>query len=480
MTTNTPATRQAVVPPELLLDFLYKATKELEELTIDVADDSVPPSRGDIRHLLLQRQHDVLNQVVDEFNNNNRSGDDSILSASDVQNKLKVFATKTEAATTDYTMEADIDVDKAANQIVAAAVQKASEALNEAARLAYCQLVLYSGYLQELKQQQNHQHHSHHHSLQLLKKSGGMVRDDILELCGLCTTVLRLPLVQRHLEEPGHGTPLFHAQLLQQLQGESTLAAAAAATTAGFTSIFPHERLERIQRIFLQMMGYHADYGTAEIKRIFYSNADNEFTRDEQVMQVFTTMMTQIQSALSQATAKISAHNFSDCDQGGCTRIVAVDYSEHEIDARTGEVIATTTMKSDGVDTPAVQTMEEHGVADNNTQALRTAAVAAARLQQEILAQILSLPEAERQEELDRAQRVSERVVNKVLQIAPGPGRVAFFQALDADTQRRLALHKLWETHVTSKSSSSSSSSNNHSNDNGPTKIRYAPGFAPE
>jgi thiol-disulfide isomerase/thioredoxin len=511
-TTTRPTTTMEVVPPELLLDFIYKATKDLEELTIGGFPDASSSSdqharhyfsRGDIRQLLLHRQHVILNQVVDEFNNNNSTdisrndNDDSSstkLSAADVQNALKAFAVSR--------IDNDDDDDKDDNdqqtnqQISRTTVQKASKALNEAARLCYCRLVLFSGCLQKFQWPKNsHQQRQEQQHSSSLRKSGGMSRDDLLELCGLCTTVLRLPLVQRHLQEPGHGTPLFDAQQLQRALGffgSRDLQGTAAAVAAPlFTSIFPHERLEHIQRVFLQMIGYDADYGTAEIKRIFYNanSNDNEFTRDPQVMQVFGEMMTQIQISLSQATARISQYNFSDHDQGGCTRIVAVDYSEHEIDARTGEVISS---EASIDDTPAVQAMEEHvvDIADNDNcdmrrhcqeqQALRTAAVATARLQQEILAQVLSLPEAERQDQLDRAKQVSDEVVNQVLLIAPGPGRVEFFQSLDAGTQRLLALHKLWETHVTSKHQASNSNTKCTGGSASAAKIRYATGFAPE
>jgi hypothetical protein len=234
------------------------------------------------------------------------------------------------------------------------------------------------------------------------------------------------------------------------------------------------------------MMGYHADYATAEIKRIFYNNdnnADHEFTNDDQVMQALHDMMSQIKSALTKATIKISEQHFlyhSDYDQGGSTRIVAVDYSEHEIDAQTGQVISTTTTTSkNGGDNDKFSAAAPKGQAmelqeQQQQQALRTAAVAAAKLQQEILARVLSLPELEREEELLKAKQVSERIVQQVLEMAPGPGRVEFLRSLDSNTQRLLALHKLWETHVTSKSKAS------NNNNCSPTKIRYAPGFAPD
>jgi len=69
----------------------------------------------------------------------------------------------------------------------------------------------------------------------------------------------------------------------------------------------------------------------------------------------------------------------------------------------------------------------------------------AAALQQNILAELLSLSEGERADALKEAKTAHDEFLTKALATPMGPERVAFMQNLDPMLQRKLIMHKMWE-----------------------------------
>ena len=65
----------------------------------------------------------------------------------------------------------------------------------------------------------------------------------------------------------------------------------------------------------------------------------------------------------------------------------------------------------------------------------------AAVLQQEILGELLSLPEHERNNKLEEAEHVSQDFMQQVQTLPPGPERIEFLRSVDAPTSRLLAMH---------------------------------------
>jgi hypothetical protein len=239
-----------------------------------------------------------------------------------------------------------------------------------------------------------------------------MQRDEILEFFGLCNGAVQLDNVKEHLRS---GNPFF-SDLPLVLS----------------PSIFPQKRVEQLQRLMLQAVGYHADHGTQEIKRIFFdpnihnnNNQNNEFTNDNELAQQFGKLVVNMNAALNTASLEAShAQHFSDQEQGGVTRVVSVEHSELDAD---GTTINT-------ADPPNLQHQQQRVLMARQ----------AAALQQDILQELLGMEESARAIKLQQAKEASEDFMKRAQGVPPGPERVAFLRAMDPATQRLLATHKLW------------------------------------
>jgi hypothetical protein len=415
MMATTTATPE--VPLSVLLDFFRSATKALEECTI--AD---PKTLSDLRMVILTQQKQCLEHIVDVYNDDKESPT-SPLTVQIMQHALKDLPSKKEQQELDPT------------------VQKAMDEMDDGARLSFTRLVLLSECLKEHADVIDQ-------SLSLLKTSGSMQRSDILEFCGLCNAAIRLSNVQKHLQS---GAPLFEDNNTLQEEGSSKI-------------FFPQKRLEMIQRMFLKATGYDPDHGTAEIQRIFFSahngssgNTDNtaEFSVDPELMEVFTNMASAMNVALTNATIQ-ATHNtfFSDQDQGGVTRVVAVNYSEKIIDQATGQEVAASEdiVNSSSDAAPLTQTMDTEDKPKSPSQEQLEAqqraelrvAREAATLQQEILGELLNMRDEERDAKLKLAKQEADKFIQQAMLIPPGPERVSFLRSVDSETQKLMAMHKLW------------------------------------
>ena len=133
-----------------------------------------------------------------------------------------------------------------------------------------------------------------------------MARKHLMELFALCQAAVKLPCVQNHVAK---GTPLFAI-----LNDNDSLPANNTQSTA------PQERLQHVQRLFLMELGYDADFGTQEIQRIFVEQQSETMSNDPELFQTFMDTVAAMNATISQACLS----QFSDVDQGGVTRVVAV------------------------------------------------------------------------------------------------------------------------------------------------------------
>ena len=370
-----------MVPTELLQRFLQSCTRELDECSLHSAQPI-----ASIRKHVLQQQRACLARVLETYQTSDFSVDQ-------VQAVLRELGTSSSSSS----------------------LQKDLDAMDEAARQSVCRLVLYS---------QCHADEDMHASL---ISSGVMERSDILEFCGLCQTAVRLEIVQKHLCD---GSPLFDDS------DDSGTDSASEAT------IFPQKRLETIQRHFLRALGYDPDHGTREIQRIFFSGQQSEYADDEMLMETFRTLVSTMNSALTNATLHAQQRAFSDQDDGGVTRVVSVNYSEKLVDAASGEDVVEAAVPS------GQQRMEQQ--AEAQQQARLSVAREAAALQQEMLGELLALRDEERESKLAHAKQVTNDALRQAMELPAGAERIVFLRSMDAETQRLMAMHKLWEGVVAS------------------------------
>jgi hypothetical protein len=261
---------------------------------------------------------------------------------------------------------------------------------------------------------------------------------------------------------------------------------------------FPQERLQYIQRSFLRAIGYDPDYGTKLIQEMFYTTSSSpyhakstgiEYSIDTNVEATFRNMELLMEQTLQDITRNITNETFmrnpqstaiSDPCDDGVTRVVAVSYSEKYIDPQTGQEITSiqhdhddhrtsnnevslsgapqslTMMKDDDNDdtpmmtstttvTNTATTSASATIASNIGRNDETWELQKAQLEQEILAELLSL----RDEERDRRLRIISSVVEKIMdhiQTIPKPqDRITYLTNLDYKSQRCLATKKIWD-----------------------------------
>jgi hypothetical protein len=134
--------------------------------------------------------------------------------------------------------------------------------------------------------------------------------------------------------------------------------------------------------------------------------------------------------------------SLSDHDQGGFTRVVSVSYSEKLIDSTTGAEISENEGDVAGESTmplpPSPQRM------DNGKETRGAMAHQTARLQQEILGELLTMSEEDREARLEQARHLEADVLRQVAQLDDPADRVTYLRDLDDKTHRLLLMGKIW------------------------------------
>jgi hypothetical protein len=242
-----------------------------------------------------------------------------------------------------------------------------------------------------------------------------MIRSDLVEYAGLCNGVVRLTNVKKHLRD---GSRLF-----DDLSSETPM------------PIFPQKRLERIQEQLLRAIGFDVDYGKKEIHRYFFPKTGESI--DPELAHVLNQLSSNMSVAIMDASLESAA--LSDQDEGGVTRVISVTYSEKIVSPDGRELSATGAPTQESI----VEQTEEQQLAQ-----LRMARQAAS-LEQSIRSELLSLPEDDRQTQIELARNAHEDFIRRAMEIPAGPERISFLTSMDSDTQRLLVMHKIWTNVLT-------------------------------
>ena len=363
------STTSSAVPSALLIAFLEAATKALDECQLSGREDLQDPlSLSDLRKQMLQTQMTCLHQVVS-------------------------------ASTLDATAAATVSVEDVQHALRNLPPDVSDQAMNEAARRAFCRLVLHQECLWEERDNGRH-----------LIRSGKIDRSALLEFMALCNTAIKLPEASSHLAT---GAPLFGIQ--------GTLAAPR----------FASKRMERIQHMLMTAVGYDPAFGTEEIKRIFFTpKTPNEFTGDREIEEQFGQLLSSMHVAITNASLEES--HLSDTDEGGVTRVVSVTYSEKVVPPDQVH-------EGQSIGAPRLQETAR----EEQNQDLRIARDAAA-LQQSILGQLLAMDEGDRHEALQLAKEANDAFMKRLMDLPVGPERIDFMRSMDSKTQQQLLMHKIW------------------------------------
>jgi hypothetical protein len=390
-----------MVPEDLILRFFEAATAALEQMECTSAieeESSLGPnlSLSDCRRCVLEKQKSVLLQTVKTYNRQHRLS----ITVEHAQDYLAGL-NRTNDSTT---------------------ISDAVASMEESARLAVCRLVLYS---------ETHWKDEAHRALQT---EGTLERSKILDFIALCQTSIRLPSVQKHLAD---GSPLF-----EDIPAISSIASASHTPVEKEPTAmkFPQARLERIQRYLSKAVGWDPEFTSSELRRLFFLQPDaGENANDTEIMNRFQQLILQMNDVVTTASLQASTSQMSDMDEGGVTRVVSVQCSEVSI---------ANTRDSDGMSSstavaPARLTIDPHLTEEEQKRQIRIASEAT-RLQQEIVAEVLSMTEEQRNRQLDEAKLASEEFLKNTLALPPGRERIAYLQSVDPRTSRLLAIHKLW------------------------------------
>jgi hypothetical protein len=301
-----------------------------------------------------------------------------------------------------------------------------------------------------------------------------MKSSEVLEFCGLCSTAIRISDVIRYIQ---YGTPIFPNTLMDHHDDgiETSQTNGRHKTTSSSSSPhfeFPQQRLQHIQRLLLRAIGYDPDYGTQLIQEMFYDNRSNSLELDAHVVSTFRNMEQCMEQTLMDITNNITKETFygqsqtnieNDNDCEDVTRIVAVTYSEKYIDANTGQEIMTIPYEDHGEDwNGAPQSLVM--INDDTLKLTTTTGLderisatkpmihsheelvqKAALLQQEILGELLSMREEEREMKLIRVNAIVQNVMDHVSTLTQPNDRMLYLTHLDADTQRCMAMKKIWD-----------------------------------
>lgn len=362
------------IPSSLLIRFFQEATKAMT----DYESSSCVCSLSTRRKELLELQLKCLARVVEDNDN------DDTFTVEQVQLALKELGT---------------------SETIDDSVHQAMNDMNEAARLAFCRLVLHDECQWDADDDNNNK------SLRNLNNGDTpMSRADLVEYAGLVNGVVRLPNVQQHLRD---ASPLFED---------------APQRTAA--SIFCQKRLERIQQLLLRAVGYEIEFGKTEIERYYHGNE----TLDAELVQILNQLSSNMTVAIMNAETDSTTKALTDRDQGGVTRVVSVSYSEKILSPDGREISSTAA--------PTQESMQEHN-ADEQLSQLKMAQQAAS-LEQSILDGLMSLSEEDRGAKLEMAREAHEDFVARAMGIPAGPERIAFLTSVAPEKQQLLLIHKLW------------------------------------
>jgi hypothetical protein len=407
-----------VVPDDLILSFFKDASSKL--LTMNVEDEMKALSlqgedekdggycRKEVlsvcRRHILDLQQGVLKQVVENYSTKQQrqhEHDSFTITMSQARKRLGGLS-----------LEHHLSQE----------LRQAMDGMNEAARLALCKLVLFTEESHFITKTTNTRTRTD------LQTSGDLDRTNLLEYFGLCLSALKLHCVKKFMV---HGGSLFEG-----LPPPTPL------SSNPDQFLFPQTRLEYVQQLLAKSMGWDPEFLTSYLRRIFVEKDDSiELVHDHEVSTIFEQLVQQMGFTIRAASLEMSnlqhTQLLSDLDKGGNTRVVCVQYSEFEI---TPDGYQERSVSSP----PGRQSTLDAQLTEEEQKSQIRLASEAAILQQEILGELLSMQEHERNDCLQEAKEVSEDVMKRALALSPGRDRIEFLRSVDPHTSRQLARHKLW------------------------------------
>jgi hypothetical protein len=412
--------RTTTAPQHVLLSFLTKATKAMQSCRVDV-----PLDLSECRSLLLDLQRSCLDQVVNEHNE--KQSREDYLTREQVQEALGNLSSQRPGGGGEP------------NSLLGDAVST----MNATARLAFARLVLQSECLRTSTHSLNLNNIESNSSGEAKTerkeplKTSRMTRSEILEFCGLCRAAVRLESVHAHLKDAQQ--PLFQYDLAAPVKDGNS----SNKQTPTPASIPPIKRVENLQRLLLQAIGYDADMGMAELARQVQMEGNDDVELVQTIRETTSTMMETLLKKVVNSTEEL----LSDHDQGGVTRIVSVQHSETILQVDQGEDGHSNTVRALGK-APVPQSMHS----DNERNPLRESAPSlqlqmakeAAALRESLAQELNSLDPQERRALLQRAEQALHDFQQRAMQLPAGAERIQFMRSMDKETQKLLAMHRIW------------------------------------
>jgi hypothetical protein len=469
------------VPPELLISFFQEAKERLGDYVYDPTsnDDNnnhngyIPIPLKEHQGSILNEQLIALNKVVDGYNNtrtNSTTAEE--VTVQNVQDSLRLLGSIANNADNNTDNNADNDTESMSTN---EKLKKAMKEMNDTARMAFCKSILASEYFwyQQQKKLQEQQEQEQQHGQQeqeddnsgnaemammidynkvkrnLYSNNGdgshhGMVRQTILEFCGLCTTAIKIPQVITYIQT-GKMSFFNDDKIVDndsEANNDNNDVNDKKDTNVDSTTS-PQQRISHLQQMILCALDYEPSYGAQEIQKRMVlamntsSNGDDDANKE--LKEAFATFSFTIQETTKEAmniNLKQHSTTLSDKKEGGVTRVVAVNYSEREI-RNDGH------LSSGNGEAPLNQRMEEQ---DEETQREQLQmAQKAAQLQKSILDELLGMHEEQRKVCLLDAKNAHEGFLKEAMAL-PASDRVVFMQNISTELQKKLLMYKLWES----------------------------------
>lgn len=396
------------VPDNLLLSFFRESSTRLLEIDPEKAVETATENSRDesfldlsgCRRCVLDQQRIALREVTAKFQKEN--GDSSVLSVDQVQERLAGLPSE---------------------QDLSPELKVAMEDMNDAARVGLCKLVLY-----------NEEKFGSATSSRILQDEGQLERTKMMEYFVLCRSALKLEDVANFMSMTG-GDLVFETQ-----RGDSS----SKDSNKPSTLMFPQSRLEHVQRLLAKAMGWNPVFVTSELRKIFVikpEDIDYDYY-DSEVMVLFEQLVEEMKSAIQTASLRVQSRQdtqlFNDLGKGGNTKVVSVQYSEFDVDQHGNKI------KSEN-NAPQMRMDERQELSTEEQKRQLRMASQAAVLQQSILGELLSMAEDQRNDVLKDAAEESQKFMKECMALPMGQERINFLRSIDAETSRKLAMHKLWE-----------------------------------
>ena len=403
----------APVPPSLLISFFESATSSLNRhpdpscCGLTTGPIYLPPSLDAQRKALLTLQVQSLQEAIARHNRERDPETDAVTLA-DAQDALK-----------------------SSNFAVA-------RGMEDAARCALARAVLQAEIRWDdwARQQDSVEDVERSRGLKDESSVDSMSADSIKEFCALCCAAMNLPSVEEYL---ANGQDISFGSITTNANGDGEHG------DSEQSKLTAPERMEYIHLLLLRAVGYRAKFAKASMQKMFFpdeQDGNDSKCPDAELQESFGKFLTATATAANKAASVSFAPSSSQISalSDGQTRVISVQHSERTISGEAfGGMSAAT--KDAG---PLAQSMEEH---DDERQRRQLAmARQAAALQQGLLNELRGMDEIEREKLLAEAKDAHLSFLKQVSELPIGEERLHYLQSIDCDTQRLLAIHKLWET----------------------------------